>query len=75
MIAPHELSAALQALPVAERAQLAVELIDSLGDEAWTDDTLSALAEDRDAELENGAVEALGYEEFLSGLRRPAGSA
>jgi hypothetical protein len=75
MIAPHELSAALQALPVADRAQLAVELLDSLGDEVWTEDALSALAEERDAELESGAVEALGYEEFLSGLRRPAGSA
>ena len=48
--APHELSAALQALPVAERAQLAVELID--------------------AELESGAVEVLGNEEFHSGRTR-----
>jgi len=75
MIAPHELSAALRSLPLAARAQLAVELIDSLGDEAWGDDALATLAEERDAELESGAVEALNYEEFLAGLRRPAGDA
>lgn len=71
MNARHELSAALQALSPADRAQLAVELLDSLGDEVWTEDALSALAEERDAELESGAIEALGYEEFLAGLRRP----
>lgn len=72
MISPHELSAALQELPVAARARLAVELIDSLGDEAWCDDALSALADERDAELDSGAVETMNYDQFIAGLRRPA---
>jgi len=71
MIAPHELSAAIQSLPVAARAQLAVELLASLGDEAWSEDELAKLAEERDAELESGAVEALNHEQFIAGLRRP----
>ena len=71
MIAPNELSAALHALPPADRAQLAVELIDSLGEDTWTDDDLVSLVEERDAELESGATEAQSYEEFLSGLKRP----
>ena len=75
MIVPAELSTAAQALPVAGRAQLAVELIDSLGEASWTEEALGALAEERDTELEHGAVSALSYEEFLSGLRRPTGSA
>lgn len=75
MITPHELSAALQELPVAARAQLAVELIDSLGDEAWTDEALAALADQRDAEIASGTVQALDYDQFLAGLRRPEGGA
>lgn len=71
MIAPHELSAAIQSLPVAARAQLAVELLDSLGDEAWNENELAKLAEERDAELESGEVEALTHEQFIAGLRRP----
>jgi len=70
-----ELRAALHALPLADRAQLAVDLIDSLGEEAWSDEALASLAEERDAELEGGAIGALSYEEFLSGLRRPEGGA
>ncbi|MCB1206186.1 MAG: addiction module protein [Verrucomicrobiae bacterium] len=72
MITPHELSAALQELPVAARAQLAVELIDSLGDETWSDEALAALADERDAELESRSVDAMGYDQFVAGLRRPA---
>lgn len=70
MIAPTDLSAAMHALPPADRAQLALELIDSLGEEAWTDEALSSLAEERDGECESGAAGVLSYEEFLSGLRR-----
>ncbi len=75
MIARAELSAALQELPPQDRAGLAVELIDSLGDQAWTDEALARLAEERDAEMESGAVRPLSYEQFLSGLKRPSGSA
>jgi hypothetical protein len=75
MIAPSELSAALHALPVAARAQLAVELIDSMGEEAWADEDLVTLVEERDAELEGGTVSALSYEQFLSGLKRPGSGA
>jgi hypothetical protein len=67
-----ELSAAVHNLPTAERAALAVELIDSLGDQAWSEEDLAKLATERDAELESGAVSALSYEAFLSGLRRTA---
>ncbi len=75
MIARAELSAALQELPPQDRAGLAVELIDSLGDQAWTDEALARLAEGRDAEMESGSVRPLSYEQFLSGLKRPSGSA
>lgn len=70
-----QLSAALHNLPTPERAALAVELIDSLGDQAWSEEDLAKLASDREAELENGSVSALSYEAFLAGLRRPAGGA
>ena len=70
-----ELSAALHNLPTLERAALAIELIDSLGDEAWSKDELVKLAAARETELESGAVSALSYEEFLSGLRFPASGA
>ncbi len=75
MIAIAELSAALHELPPQARAGLAVELIDSLGEEDWRDEALTALADEREAELENGSVRALSYEQFLSGLKRPSGNA
>ena len=75
MIARAELSAALHELTPQDRAGLAVELIDSLGDEVWSDEALARLAEEREAEMESGAVLPLSYEEFLSGLNRPSGSA
>ena len=75
MIALSELSAALQELPPQDRAGLAVELIDSLGDEAWSDEALARQAEEREAEMESGAVAPLSFEQFLSGLKRPSGSA
>ena len=49
-----------------------MELIDSLGDEVWGDEALARLAEEREAEMESGAVLPLSYEEFLSGLNRPS---
>ena len=52
-----------------------MELIDSLGDEVWSDEALARLAEERETEMESGAVLPLSYEEFLSGLNRPSGSA
>jgi hypothetical protein len=70
-----ELSAAVHNLPTSERATLAVELIDSLGDQAWSEEDLARQAAERDAELESRAVNALSYEAFLSGLRRTAGGA
>ena len=70
-----ELSAALHSLPTTERAALAMELIDSIGDEAWSEDELVKMAAARETELESGAVNALSYEEFLSGLRFPASGA
>jgi Arc/MetJ-type ribon-helix-helix transcriptional regulator len=66
------LSARLLELPTRDRAALAVELIDSLGETAWDDTELTALAEERDAELESGTVKALSHEEFMAGLRRPS---
>jgi hypothetical protein len=72
MIARSELSAALHELTPQDRAGLAVELIDSLGDEVWGDEALARLAEEREAEMESGAVLPLSYEEFLSGLNRPS---
>jgi hypothetical protein len=43
-----------------------VELIDSLGDQAWSDEDLPKLAVERDTELESGAVGALSCEAFVS---------
>jgi hypothetical protein len=60
--------AALLELPKKTRAEIAVALIDSLGEQDWDDLTLAALAEERDAELESGAAKALSYEEFFEQL-------
>jgi hypothetical protein len=59
-------------LPVRERASLAVELIDSLGDQSWSEQELAALVEERDEELEKGTVKPLSYAEFLSGIQLPS---
>ncbi len=72
MTAAATIAALLRDLPTRDRASLAVELIDSLGDAAWDDDQLARLADERDAELESGAVAVLTYSEFLAGLRRPS---
>ncbi len=72
MTAAADVAAFLLDLPNRDRAMLAVELIDSLGDCALDDDELSRLADERDSELESGAVAALSYDEFLAGLRRPS---
>jgi hypothetical protein len=55
MTATATISALLRDLPAHDRASLAVELIDSLGDAAWDDDQLAKLAEERDAELESAS--------------------
>jgi hypothetical protein len=75
MTALTEVFATLQMLPAAAKAQLAVDLIDSLGEDAWTDEDHSALASERDAELDSRVVSPMSYEQFLSGLVRPAVSA
>lgn len=72
MTAAATISALLRDLPARDRASLAVELLDSLGDAAWDDDQLASLADERDAELESGAVAPLSYSEFVAGLTRPA---
>lgn len=72
MTATATISALLRDLPTRDRASLAVELIDSLGDPAWDDVQLAELVDARDAELESGAVAALSYSEFLAGLSRPS---
>lgn len=59
----------LLALPVRERASLALELIDSLGDPSWSESELASLADERDEELENGSLKPMGYAEFLSGIQ------
>jgi len=69
------ISALLRDLSTHERASLAVELLDSLGDETWNDDALAKLADERDAELESGAVAPLSHAQFLAGLERPSGAA
>ena len=68
MPATAELYTLLNSLSVQSRADLAVEIIDGLGDEAWTEDELGALAEDRDSELELGTVRAMSYDEFMAGI-------
>ncbi len=70
MIAAASISARIRDLPARDRAALAVEFIDSLGDAAWDDDQQAGLADERDAELESGAVAPLSYSEFLAGLSR-----
>ena len=70
MPADVELSALLNSLSVQGRANLAVQLIDGLGDQTWTEDELGALAEERDSELEEGAVQAMTYGEFMAGIER-----
>ncbi len=52
-----------------------LKLPDAKGDEVWSDEALARLAEERETEMESGAVLPLSYEEFLSGLNRPSGSA
>jgi len=75
MMALSEFSAALHELTPQDRAGLEVELIDSLKDEVWSDEALARLADEREAEMESGAVLLLSYEQFLSGLKRPSVSA
>ena len=60
--------AALFELTTKARAEIAFALLDSLGEKAWEDGELVALAEERAAELENGTVKPLTYEEFFAGL-------
>ena len=74
MSATALLSARLLEMPSHDRAALAVDLIDSLGEAAWDEGELSALADERDAEMEGGTVNALSYDEFMAGLRRPSQS-
>ena len=71
MINTADITAMLLDLPSETRASLAVELIDSLDDGQWEADALAKLADERDAELESGAVSALSYDEFLAGIQRP----
>ncbi len=72
MTAAADLATRLLQLPQQDRAALAVDLIDSLGETAWEDDQLSVLAEERDAELERGEVQPLSYEAFMAGLHQPS---
>lgn len=72
MTAAADLSTLLLKLPREDRAELAVNLIDSLGEAAWEDDQLSVLADERDAELESGEVKPLSYDEFIAGLHHPS---
>lgn len=62
----------LLALPVRERACIAVELIESLGDPSWSETELAALADERDEELEKGTVKPMGYAEFLADIQLPS---
>jgi hypothetical protein len=62
----------LMALPVRERASLAVELIDSLGDQSWSEGELATMVDERDEELEKGAVKPMAYAEFLAGIQLPS---
>lgn len=62
----------LWSLPVRERASLAMELIDSLGEPDWSEDALAALADERENELERGEVKPMNYTEFLSGIQLPS---
>ena len=62
----------LMALPVRERALLAVELIDSLGDQSWSESELATMVDERDEELEKGAVKPMAYAEFLAGIQLPS---
>jgi hypothetical protein len=62
----------LMALPVRERASLAVELIDSLGDQSWSESELATMVDERDEELEKGAVKPMAYAEFLAGIQLPS---
>ena len=61
-------------LPVQERARLAASLWESLGDPfeatvAVGDDEVLALAMERDAELESGAVSPLSHASLMERLR------
>ena len=47
----------------------AAELIDSLGEDDWSMESLAALADERDAMLENGSIRTMTYDQFLSGLK------
>ena len=62
-----KLSALLE-LPKAERAEIAMALLDSLGEQDWDEVSLGKLAEERAAELDNGTVKPLSAEEFFAGL-------
>ena len=57
-------------LPFADRAQIAMLIMDSLPPDAWTDAEIIAEAERRDEEMESGRVRELTREEFFAGLHR-----
>ena len=69
-IAPEALK-----LPARERAMLAASLWDSIGDPFdavgdLNDEASIALAIERDAELDSGAVQPISHEEFMRRVRR-----
>jgi hypothetical protein len=70
-----ELSAAVHNLPTCDRAALAVELIDSLGEALWSDEDLAKLAAERDTELESGAAALCPTRHFSPGCIAPQGGA
>ena len=71
MTLSSEIEEAIWRLPTQERARLALRLMDSLSSSSAEDEEILREAEERDAELENGVVKSLTYEEFLSGLDSP----
>jgi putative addiction module component (TIGR02574 family) len=57
-------------LSEAERARVAMVIMDSLPPEAWEADDVLAEAERRDAEMESGTVQEISHEQFVAGVRR-----
>lgn len=57
-------------LSAADRARVALVIMDSLPPDAWEDDAILVEAERRDAEIDGGLVKELSHEEFVAGLRR-----
>ena len=57
-------------LSEAERARVAMVIMDSLPPETWEADDILKEAERRDAELEGGAVHEISHEQFVAGVRR-----